>query len=233
MNNPLYLKIVKDIKEKIRKGILKTGDIIASETNLCKEYGASRMTVRKGLAILAHEGYIFSIPGKGNFIQAPNNNEYVIHFDEMKNPINCVDRTKLISVNIIKPNDKLIDSLQITQNKKIITIERVFYTDAEPIAYDVKYLVYQKGMPLVETELENATFPEIIYKDRPSYLAKKEITFYARTPDEMLRKCLNIPNDFALLVVEQKFNDHEDKPIGLGITSYRGDYIKLCGKNNG
>ncbi|KAA8664174.1 GntR family transcriptional regulator, partial [Clostridium sp. HV4-5-A1G] len=30
-------------------------------------------------------------------------------------------------------------------------------------------------------------------------------------------------------VVEQKLYDIEDKPIGLGITYFRGDYIKLHG----
>jgi len=53
MINPVYITIVEDLKKKIIGGELKPGDAIDSETTLCKEYGASRMTVRKGLAILA------------------------------------------------------------------------------------------------------------------------------------------------------------------------------------
>ena len=227
--NPVYLNIVEDIKEKIHNGELKTGDAIASETNLCKEYGASRMTVRKGLAILSHEGYIYSIPGKGNFVQKPEYNKYTIYYDEMNNLINRVDKTKLLNVNIIVPDEKLINSLQISKNKNVIVIHRLFYTDGEPVAYDVKYLIYHKGMPLVEKEIEHATFPEIIYKDMPLYPLKKELTIYAKIPDEDLKKHLNIYNELALLVVEQKLYNNEDKPIGLGITYYRGDYIRLQG----
>jgi len=60
---PVYTQIVKTIKEKINSGELRPGDIIDSENALSREFGASRVTVRKGLAILVNEGYIYSIYG--------------------------------------------------------------------------------------------------------------------------------------------------------------------------
>lgn len=229
MINPVYLKIVEDIKKKINSGALEPGDAISSETALCKEYGASRMTVRKGLAILVNEGYIYSIPGKGNFVQKPEMDKYAIYYNEMSNSINTVDKTKLLEVNIIVPDEKLANSLQITKNKNVIRIRRLFYTDGEPVAYDVKYLLYQKGMPIVEKEIEHATFPEMMSKNMSLFAIKKELTIYAQTTNEEIRRLLNIYDQLALLVVEQKLYNNENKPMGLGITYYRGDYIKLQG----
>lgn len=229
MINPVYIKIVEDIKKKINTAGLKPGDSISSETALCKEYGASRMTVRKGLAILANEGYIYSIPGKGNFVQKPAHDKYVIYYDEMKNSINSVDRIKLLEVNIIMPDEKLASSLQTTRNKNVIMIRRLFYTDGEPVAYDLKYLLYHKGMPIVEKEIEHATFPEMISASMPIFALKKKLTIYAQIPDEEIKRHLNIYDDLALLVVEQKLYNNEDKPMGLGVTYFRGDYIKLQG----
>lgn len=231
MANRIYLKIVEDIKEQIYNGILKSGEAISSEAILCKEYDTSRMTVRKGLAILANEGLIYSVPGKGNFVQKPEHNEYTLFYDEMHNSINSVDKTKLLEVNIIMPNEKLINSLQITKNKNVVVIKRLFYTDGEPVAYDVKYLIYQKGMPIVEKEIEHATFPEMFSKDMPLFAIQKELSIYAQLPDEEIKRRLNIYNELALLVVEQKLYNIENKPIGLGITHFRGDYIKLQGKS--
>ena len=139
MGLPIYLQIVEDIKEKINSGELKPGDALYSENTLCKTYNASRMTVRKGLAILAGEGYIYSIPGKGNFVKEPDSTTYTLYYDEKNNLINSVDKTKLLEVNIIMPTSKLIEALQITKNKKVIMIRRLFYTDGEPVAYDLKY----------------------------------------------------------------------------------------------
>jgi GntR family transcriptional regulator len=175
MGLPIYLQIVEDIKEKINTGELKPGDTIYSENALCKTYGASRMTVRKGLAILAGEGYIYSIPGKGNFVQEPDSSIYTLYYDEMNNLVNSVDKTKLLEVNIIMPPYKLMNSLQITRNKKVIMIRRLFYTDGEPVAYDVKYLPYYKGMPIVEKEIRYATFPEMVSKSTSLFAIKKEV----------------------------------------------------------
>lgn len=229
MINPVYLKVVEDIKQKINNGELKSGDVISSETVLCKEYGASRMTIRKGLAILVNEGYIYSIPGKGNYVHKPEHNKYTILYDEMNNSINSVDKTKLLEVNIIVPDEKLASDLQITKNKNVIMIRRLFYTDEEPVAYDVKYLLYHKGMPIVEKEIERATFPEIISKSVSLFALQKELTIYAQVPDENMKRYLNIYDELALLVVEQKLYNNENKPMGLGVTYFRGDYIKLQG----
>lgn len=229
MTSPVYLKIFEDIKRKINSGELKPGDSILPETALCKEYGASRATVRKGLAFLVNEGYIYSIPGKGSFVQAPQHNKYTVYYDEMNNSINSVDKTKLLEVNIILPDEHLANNLQISKNRKVIMIRRLFFTDYEPVAYDVKYLPYIKGIPLVEKEIEEATFPEMMSKNHTPFALKKYITIYAQMPNSDLKKLLSMSDNVSLLVVEQKLYDSENKPIGIGITSYKGDYIKLEG----
>jgi GntR family transcriptional regulator len=229
MKNPVYMIIVEDIREKINSGKLKPGDDIPSETALCNEYDTSRMTVRKGLAILANDGYIFSIPGKGYYVKKPEYNKYTLYYDEMNNLINSVNQTKLLGVEIVMPSDELSQSLQISKKKKVIMIRRLFYTDGEPMAYDVKYLIYQKGMPIVEKEIKEATFPEMISKNTSLFAMKKELMIYARYPEEKTKKLLNMYSDLALMVVEQKLFDSTDKPMGQGITYFRGDYIKLKG----
>lgn len=229
MSSPVYLKIVDDIKKKINVAELKPGDAVSSETTLCREYGASRMTVRKGLAVLVNDGYIYSVPGKGNFVQKPEINKYTIYYDEMNNSINSVDKTKLLEVNIIMPDEKLAGELQISRNKNVIMIRRLFYTEGAPVAYDVKYLLYHKGMPIVEKEIEHATFPEMLSKAVPQFTQKKELVIHAQIPDANIKALLNIYDERALLVVEQKLYNIENKPMGLGITYFRGDYIKLQG----
>lgn len=231
MTNPVYIRIVEDIKQTINNGSLKPGDAVPSENALCKEYGASRMTIRKGLAVLAKDGYIYSIPGKGSFVRKPELNKYTIYYDEMKNSINTVDQSRLLEVTIIMPDEKLAGELQTTRNKNVVVIRRLFYTEGNPIAYDIKYLLYSKGMPIVEKEIEQATFPEIISGSMSAFSLKKELTIYAQIPDEEVKRHLNIYDELALLVVEQKIYNEDHKPIGLCVTYFRGDYIKLKGNS--
>lgn len=232
MVNPVYLTIVEDLKQKINSRQLNPGDAVPSENALCQEYGASRMTVRKGLAILVKDGYIYAIPGKGSFVRQPDLSRYTIFYDEMNNSINSVDRSQLLEVNIIMPDEKLARELQTTRNKNVIVIRRLFYTEGKPVAYDLKYLLYSKGMPILEKELEQATFPEMVSSSTSAFSLKKEISIYAQIPDETIKKYLNIYDELALLVVEQRIHNDENKPIGFCVTFFRGDYIKLKGSSN-
>lgn len=226
---PVYTQIIEVLKSKIDSGELQPGDAIDSENTLCKEFGASRMTVRKGLAVLVRDGYIYSIPGKGNFVKKPDLTKYTIYYDEMSNSINSVDKTRLLEVNIIAPDQNLADNLQITKKKNVIAIKRLFFTDGDPVAYDIKYLLYHRGMPIIEKEILHATFPEMISKTTPIFALKKELMIYAQIPDDEMKRFLNIYDELPLLVVQQKLFSKENKPMGLGITYFRGDYIKLQG----
>jgi len=86
------------------------------------------------------------------------------------------------------PDEKLAGELQTTRNKNVIMIRRLFYTEGAPVAYDVKYLLYQKGMPIVEKEIEHATFPEMISKSMPLFALKKELMIYAQIPGEEIKR---------------------------------------------
>ncbi|HWQ42898.1 MAG TPA: UTRA domain-containing protein, partial [Desulfosporosinus sp.] len=62
------------------------------------------------------------------------------------------------------------------------------------------------------------------------FTLKKDLLISAQIPDEMIKRHLKINEELALLVVEQKLYNLENKPMGLGTTFYRGDYIKLEGR---
>lgn len=64
----LYTDIYDNIKKNIVKGTYTPGEKLPSENDFCKEYGASRGTVRKALEMLAEEGLVNSLHGKGVFV---------------------------------------------------------------------------------------------------------------------------------------------------------------------
>lgn len=233
-NRPLYLSIFEEIKSKIDNAELKPGDILPPESALQQQYGASRATVRNGLALLFNEGYIFSIPGKGNFVQSPQFNTYTVYYDEMKNLISSVDNTKLLEVDIISPEDYLANLLQMSKSRNVIMIRRLFFNEGEPIAYDIKYLPYVKGMPIVEKEIEQATLPEMMSKDISPFSIHRHISIYAQLASDTIKQQLLVKDcqePLAILVVEQKLLGIDKKPIGFGITYFKGDHIRLEGKN--
>ena len=69
-NVAVYLKLKDDISTKIHSGVYKKDMRLPSENALCKEWGISRMTVRRALDELVREGLVYRTRGSGTFVAA-------------------------------------------------------------------------------------------------------------------------------------------------------------------
>jgi len=79
--------IVQQIKDQIKKGILKPGEKLPSERKLADLIGVSRASVREAIKALAFSGYLEVIQGKGTYIleMATKYDEIVNFFSEFSN----------------------------------------------------------------------------------------------------------------------------------------------------
>ncbi|PWW06517.1 GntR family transcriptional regulator [Paenibacillus cellulosilyticus] len=66
----LYKQIQEDIMRKIKSGQLRPTDRIPSEQELMDEFKVSKITVKNALTLLADEGLIIRVQGKGTFVSA-------------------------------------------------------------------------------------------------------------------------------------------------------------------
>ena len=64
----VYDEMVQDLKKQIHKGKYSCGDRFPSESELARQYGISRMSVRQGLAHLENQGMVVKVNGKGSFV---------------------------------------------------------------------------------------------------------------------------------------------------------------------
>jgi len=72
--------IVQQIKDQIKKGILKPGEKLPSERKLADLLGVSRASVREAIQALAFSGYLEVVQGKGTYIL-----EIATQYDEIVN----------------------------------------------------------------------------------------------------------------------------------------------------
>ncbi|HUS49673.1 MAG TPA: FadR/GntR family transcriptional regulator [Candidatus Paceibacterota bacterium] len=72
--------IIQQIKNQIKKGILKPGEKLPSERKLSDLLGVSRTSVREAIQALAFSGYLEVIQGKGTYIL-----EIATQYDEIVN----------------------------------------------------------------------------------------------------------------------------------------------------
>lgn len=100
MNNPFeiethkskYEVIYDDLKKKIQHNEINAGEKLPTEKELLEHYNVSRITTKKALDMLAGDGMIERIPGKGTFVKAKNaSHEYS-------------ERSKSLMVGYISPD---------------------------------------------------------------------------------------------------------------------------------
>jgi GntR family transcriptional regulator len=66
--DPVYLQIADIIRGRIETGKYPPGAPVPSIERIRQETGVSVMTIRKGIGVLAAEGWVRIIPGKGTFV---------------------------------------------------------------------------------------------------------------------------------------------------------------------
>lgn len=232
MNIPIYIHVAECIKEKINKGILKPGDLIPSENELSKEYETSRMTIRKSLSLMANEGYIFPVHGKGNYVTKPDQTKYILYFDELNCIESHIDKRKLLGVNVMKPTEMVRFHLKIPKEANVVMIRSLMYSHGQPVIYDIKYFPYDKGVPIVEKEINYATFPEMVAKKLSPFSIKKELTIQATKSEGELNELLQLEEGHPLLLIEQKIITDKNRHIGWGQIYLPSEYCKICAESS-
>ena len=201
------------------------GDILPSEQELAAKYNTSRTTVRKSLSILSSEGYIIPVPGKGYFVNEPEVDSYTLYFSEKNCIENYSGENKLLEVCLV-PTDQLPHQLADLKDS-FVKIRWLLYVDKAPAAYDIKYLPYEKGKPIIEKEIRYATFPEMVAKHQSLFSIKKTLKISVPVVSPEINNLLKLDNGESILLVEQKIFSEQDKLIGYGQLFIRGKYCNL------
>ena len=83
---PIYKQLVDSVKQAIKTGKIKPGDILPSMNDIAASEGISRETVKKAYSILAKDGTIVPKQGKGFFIAEKKTNNIIkvlVIFDKL------------------------------------------------------------------------------------------------------------------------------------------------------
>ncbi|MFI9206165.1 winged helix-turn-helix domain-containing protein [Streptomyces sp. NPDC053048] len=62
-----YEQLLGILRTRLQRGDWKPNRRMSSENELAEEYGLSRPTIRRALAALAEEGWLYKVPKRGTF----------------------------------------------------------------------------------------------------------------------------------------------------------------------
>lgn len=143
---PLHYQIKEILQEMIENEVLKPGDSIPTERELCEVQGVSRMTVNKAIMSLVNEGLIYRQQGKGTFVSIAKVNREISllkGFTEQMEDNGVKSKTKLLSFKLIDATRQCKVELKMPEGEnKIIEIKRLRFGDEQPVAIETAWLPY-------------------------------------------------------------------------------------------
>jgi GntR family transcriptional regulator len=124
--------LVKDIEDSRGEG-----DMLPSESDLCRQYSVSRTVVRQALGELEDDGLVHKVKGKGTYVTGrPLNTSFVQHslgfYESMQRAGHTV-RSQTIQMSTEPAGVSMAKLVEIAVGENIIRFDRVRSVDGRPV----------------------------------------------------------------------------------------------------
>jgi GntR family transcriptional regulator len=230
---PIYLRISEDLEARILSGELAPGDRVPSERQLSEEHGASRMTIRQALRMLADRGLVETRNGLGTFVGHRRIEEPL---DTLSGFTEAMARKGLAASSLVlgtgtaKADEDCARALGVADRTEVHRLVRVRLVDGEPVALET-------------TEIPVALVPDLFdladFGSSSLYAALRakgiapttaEQRLSAGRPDRQTALALRIPEDTPVLLLSRRTADQRGRPIEFVRSTYRGDTFVMTAR---
>ena len=228
---PLYYQLISIIKRNLSVGILKAGDIIPSEEELCDALEISSSTVRQAIGELEAEGLVVRRRGLGTFISEPKMNrsiEDIYSFtSEMKamglNPSSVVREFELG-----KPTEAEARSLQFQDTSPdVYRIVRLRQANGEPLLLETTVIPAYIFPGLTRERLETGSLYTMLREEAGMIPHVAEETYESTVIDESTAKILQCKKGIGGFFVERRTWSESGEIFELPRSVIRGDRTKF------
>ena len=131
MKIKIYDQIITDITASINAGTLKPGDKLPTYPELAKQYNTSAVTVRKSIAKLITQGYLYSVERIGIFVRERERDLFLISFSPQANINEEVTHTSIEGISLT------LAQIKGNTEQKAVEIRFIGYSDTIPVYYTI------------------------------------------------------------------------------------------------
>jgi DNA-binding GntR family transcriptional regulator len=222
---PAYLQLINILRRQISQGHYRSGDRLPSESQLCKSYQVSPMTVRRAINALIEQGVVRTVQGRGTFVSPLRLSKVTFGLDGLRALFNEGEATqvKIIEASILKADEKVSEKLRTPPGSRVILIRRLISKHAEPWIYHREYLVYDPRRPVVEGEMEVASLGGLFSGGMTADMKWGTFSVQATILSEEEARIMGLAPGRPAFHLEHIFFDYDEKPVSWGGFICRGD----------
>lgn len=208
-----YQEIAADLRG--RAGAAAQGSLLPSEAELSREFGASRVTVRRALELVRDEGLIAARQGFGWFVATVPVRQRLEHLGTIEDQLAAVGRDverRVTEFAFVVPPARVTELLRLSDGEQVLRVERLNLADGEPFALVTVWCPAALGRRLSRADVERRPFYELIGVELRG--ATQTIGADAAGPAEA--GALRVPVGAPLLRCVRVTTDTAGRPVLLG-----------------
>jgi GntR family transcriptional regulator len=220
-----YLDLADALRARIVAQDVGPGGSLAGEVELAREYGTSRVTVRRALDLLRQEGLVTPRRGAGWFLAV----------DPVRQPLGRVTTVeaaveaagarasrRVLSFAFVDTPARVAHALGVERGTDVLRVERVNLADDEPFAFVTVWVRADVGADLSRADAERAPFYDLLpVRGVELGIAQQTITAEnASTEDASVLSC---QTGDPLLVVRRTTHDTSGAPVLYSEHRYPAD----------
>jgi GntR family transcriptional regulator len=228
---PKYHRLKEVVLARITDGTWPAGTLLPPEPELCQEFGVSRITVRKAIGDLVHEGKVHTVQGKGTFVTAPKLGErfvqraYGIYEDMARQGLHL--QTQVLRQEVIPAPDEVAARLGLRPGEPVLILVRLRSVEGEKILVSTTYLPDALCPGLVEVDLSCGSLFRVLRERYEIRIAHGERTLEAVAATQWEARLLDLALASPLLRLESVAYMADGRAFEYSQTLQRGDRARV------
>lgn len=226
---PAYMQLVRILREQISDGRFRPGDRLPSESQLCKSFQVSPMTVRRAINVLLEQGVVSTAQGRGTFVKPLQLGAVTFGLEQLQTLFTEAGTTtvKMLEASIVKTDSTIAEKLGVPAGSRSIHIRRLFSKNNEPRIYHVEYMIYDPRRPVVEAEMEVTSLYGLFSGAGTSDVKWGQLSISAWVLTGQEARVLQASEGSPAFYLEHTFYDYENRPMSWGGFFCRGDRFQF------
>jgi GntR family transcriptional regulator len=216
---PRYYEIEQSLRERTAR--LAPDSPLPSESQLCDEFGVSRMTARAAVQRLVQDGLVYRVPGRGTFVAASRANRtagHILSFSDEMRRRGRVPTSRVIERRKRRATDEEQGRLGVTE---VVVLRRVRLADGKPIALERAVFPAERVGDALSADLEHESlFETLVSSGLVPTSGSAALAAEAASAEDA--RLLRVRKGAPLLVERRLIHDPEGLPLEWTESRYVG-----------